>query len=131
MVEKKGCKKKEMITVEKGNHREVRTRYASGQNCKILQEVYVCILSAEEEKKAEESLSSNENREMCKMWETVQNFVEKHHLNKAIAVWEMNLFKDNAMSHFREILKKRQKQVSLDRFLVKLAQKERFHWANR
>ena len=79
----------------------------------------------EEEKKAEESLTSNEIREMCKMWETVQNFVEKHHPNKAVVVWAINLFNDNAMSHFCEILKRRQKQVSLDRFLVKVAWKEK------
>jgi hypothetical protein len=35
----------------------------------------------------------------------------------------MNIFSDNAMSHFREILKRRQKQQSLDRFLVKMARK--------
>ena len=39
----------------------------------------MCISSVEEEeeKKVEESFTSNEIREMCKMWETVQNFVEK------------------------------------------------------
>jgi Ca2+-binding EF-hand superfamily protein len=83
------------------------------------------ISSEEEEKKTETSLSSNEIREVCKMWETVQKFVEKHHLSKAVAVRVMNLFNDNAMSYFREILKRRQKQVSLDRFLVKVAQKEK------
>ena len=55
----------------------------------------------------------------------LQNSVEKHHVNKAVAVQAMNLFNDNAMSHFQEILKRRQKQVSLDRFLVKFAQKEK------
>jgi hypothetical protein len=54
----------------------------------------------------------------------VQKFVEKHHPSKAVAVRAMNLFNDNAMSYFSEILKRRQKQVSLDRFLVKVAQKE-------
>ena len=44
------------------------------------------ISSAEVEKKAEESLTSNEIREMCKMWETVKHSVEKHHANKAAAV---------------------------------------------
>jgi hypothetical protein len=78
-----------------------------------------------EEKKMETSLSSNEFREVCKMWETVHKFVEKHHLSKAVAVRAMNLFNNNAMSYFREILKRRQKQVLLDRFLVKVAQKER------
>ncbi|VFV20511.1 Hypothetical predicted protein [Lynx pardinus] len=73
------------------------------------------ISSAEEEKKAEESLTSNEIREMCKMWETVKHSVEKHHANKAAAVRAMNRFNDNAMSHFRQILKRRQKQVSLDK----------------
>ena len=52
---------------------------------------------------------------MCKMWETVQNLVEKHHLNKAVAVQSMNLFNDNTMSHFCKILKRRQKQVSVAR----------------
>jgi hypothetical protein len=65
----------------------------------------------EEKKKTETSLSSNEIREVCKMWETVQKFVENHHLSKAVAVREMNLFNDNTMSYFREILKRRQKQV--------------------
>ena len=58
------------------------------------------------------------------MWETVQNCVEKHHPNKAGVVRAMYLFNDNAASHFPEILKRRQKQVLLDRFLVKEAQKD-------
>jgi hypothetical protein len=37
----------------------------------------------------------------------------------------MNLFNDNAMSYFREILKRRRKQVPLERFLVNVAQKEK------
>jgi hypothetical protein len=81
------------------------------------------ILSEEEEKKTETSLSSNEIREVCKIWETVQKFVEKHHPSKAVAVRAINLFNNNAMSYFCEILTRRQKQVSLDRFLVKVAQK--------
>jgi hypothetical protein len=83
------------------------------------------ISSEEEEKKTETSLSSNEIREVCKMWETVQKFVEKHHPSKAVAVRAMNQFNDGAMSYFHEILKRRQKQVSLDKFLVKGAQEEK------
>jgi hypothetical protein len=59
------------------------------------------------------------------MWETVQKFVEKHHPSKAVTVRAMNLFNDNAMSYFREILERKQKQVSLDRFPVEVAQKEK------
>jgi hypothetical protein len=57
------------------------------------------------------------------MWETVLTFVKTHRPNMAVAVRAMNLFNDNAMPYFREILKWRQKQVSLDRLLVKVAQK--------
>ena len=77
-------------------------------HCEQQQEVMKEISSAEEEeKKAEGSLASNEIGEMCKMWETVQYFVEKHHPKEAIAVRAMNLFDDSAMSHFHEILKRR------------------------
>jgi hypothetical protein len=62
---------------------------------------------------------------VCKIWETVQKFVEKHHSSKAAAVRAMNLFNDNALSYFREILKRRHEQASLDRFLVKVAQREK------
>ena len=48
------------------------------------QEVMEISFPEEEEKKAEERLTSKEMREMCKMWETVQNFVGKHHPNKAV-----------------------------------------------
>ncbi|XP_013365403.1 PREDICTED: tigger transposable element-derived protein 1-like [Chinchilla lanigera] len=86
----------------------------------------------EEERKVEESLPSNKIRKICKMWETVKSFVEKHHPNKAVAVRTVNLFNNNVMSHFCEILKRKQKQVSLNRFLVKVARKEkRFYGANR
>jgi hypothetical protein len=83
------------------------------------------VSSEEEEKKTETFLSSNEIREVCKMWETVQKFVEKHHPSKAVAVRVMNLFNDRAMSYIHEIFKRRLKQMSLDRFLVKVAQKEK------
>ena len=56
---------------------------------------------------------------------TVQNFVKQHPPNKAVAVRVINLFNDNAMSHFHEILKRGQKEVSLDRFLIKVAGKEK------
>jgi hypothetical protein len=59
------------------------------------------------------------------MWETVQKFVEKHHPSKAMAMRAMNLFNDKAMSYSREILKRKQNLVSLDRFLVKVAHKEK------
>ena len=52
-------------------------------------------------------------------------FCRKALPNKAVAVRAMNLFNNNEMSHFCKIVKRRQKQVSLDRFLVKAAWKEK------
>jgi hypothetical protein len=49
----------------------------------------------------------------------VQSFVERYHPDKAVTNRIINLFNDNAMSHFRNILKRRQKQISLDRILVR------------
>lgn len=89
------------------------------------QEVMEEISSTEEEKKVEESLTSNEIKKMCKMWETVKIFMEKHHPHKAVAVQTVNLFNDNVMSHLHKICKRKLKQVSVDRFLVKVAQKEK------
>lgn len=63
--------------------------------------------SAEEEKKVKESLPSNEIREICEIWATVQNFAEKHHLTKPAAVWTMNMFKANPVSLFYKILQRR------------------------
>jgi hypothetical protein len=45
--------------------------------------------------------------------------VERYHPDNAVTNRIINLFNDNAMSHFRNILKCRQKQISLGRFLVK------------
>ncbi|KAK1345523.1 hypothetical protein QTO34_007981, partial [Cnephaeus nilssonii] len=47
------------------------------------------------------------------------SFIEKYHPDKAVANHAIYLFYDNAVSHFRQVLKCRQKQTSLDRFLVR------------
>uniref|UniRef100_A0A8C5PXM0 HTH CENPB-type domain-containing protein n=1 Tax=Leptobrachium leishanense TaxID=445787 RepID=A0A8C5PXM0_9ANUR len=84
------------------------------------QQEVVEISSEEEDKKAEEYLTSNEIREMCKMWETVKNFVAKHHPNKAVAVRTINLFNDNAMSHFHQMLKRGKRKCPLHNLLKSL-----------
>ena len=56
---------------------------------------------------------------MCAKWGEVQLFVEKYHPDTVVANRAVNIFNDNAMSHFRKILQRRQKQLTLDRFLVK------------
>ena len=48
----------------------------------------------------------------------LQSFVEQYHPNKAVASRVCNMFNDIALSHYRQILKRRQKQTSLDRFFM-------------
>ena len=92
---------------------ELNTEQLMDLHCKQEQEAMEEISSTEEEeeKKAEESVTSIEIKEMHKMWETVQNSVEKHHPNKAIAVRVMYLLKDNAMSHLRNSQKEAKASV--------------------
>lgn len=59
----------------------------------------------------------------------VAKFGRKAPPDKAAAVWAMNLFDNNVMLHFPKIFKRRQEQVSLDRFLTKVVWK--FHWASK
>ncbi|XP_043259296.1 tigger transposable element-derived protein 1-like [Colletes gigas] len=73
----------------------------------------------EEEEVTSKQQSSGEIREMLKAWESVASYIEKHHPNKTVAMRATNIFNDNAVSHFYQILKGRQKQMSLDSFLVK------------
>jgi hypothetical protein len=51
-------------------------------------------------------------------WKHCKNFVENDLPNKATAVRANNLLNDKAISHFLEIFKRRQKEVSLDSYLV-------------
>ncbi|UYV63939.1 hypothetical protein LAZ67_2006082 [Cordylochernes scorpioides] len=89
----------ELIDLHREQHQEVKEVISSGE---------------EEDENSLGSLPSDQIREICKIWETVQLFVAKHHPNKPAALRATDQFNDNAMSHFHEILKKRQKQQSLD-----------------
>lgn len=97
---------------------ELTTEELMELHCVSQQEVLEESLS-EEEEVTEKQQSSAEIREMLKAWETVTSYTEKHHPNKEVAMRAANLFNDNAVSHFRQILKRRQKQTTLDSFLVK------------
>ena len=73
----------------------------------------------EEDAGASSSISSSEIKEICAKWIEVESFVEKHHPDKSVASRVMNLFNDNVINHFRQVLKRRQRQTSLDRFLIR------------
>ncbi|XP_043849931.1 zinc finger protein 202-like [Dromiciops gliroides] len=77
-------------------------------------------LSSGEEEGREEA-STVLLKEMCGKWVELQNFVEKYHPDRALTSRNVDLFNDQTMSYFRNILKHGQKQVSLD---VKLPKSE-------
>lgn len=49
---------------------------------------------------------------MLKAWEMLHCTNEKHHPNKTVAMHATNLFNDNAVWHFHQVLKHWQKQMS-------------------
>jgi len=73
----------------------------------------------EEKEEDKENASSALMKEMISKWIDLQNFVEKYHPDTVITNRMVNMFNDNVMAHFRKILKCRQKQQTLEKFLVK------------
>ena len=53
----------------------------------------------------------------------MQLFADKYHLDTMLANRAVYIFKDNAIMHFRKILPCRQRQLTLNKFLVKKARK--------
>ena len=87
-------------------------------------------LQDEQKKTLEEEMSSEEDegrkdaptaviKDMCAKWNELQNFVELYHPDKAGTSRAVYAFNDIVMSHFRKVLKRRQKQVTLDKFFTK------------
>ncbi|XP_033001754.1 tigger transposable element-derived protein 1-like [Lacerta agilis] len=75
--------------------------------------------SLEEEEATEERLSSKELRDICQQWENVQAFAQRHHPDKDPARDLANTFDTRIMSSFREVLKRRMKQQTMERFFSK------------
>jgi len=72
-----------------------------------------------EEEEGMEDVPTTLIREICAKWGEVQSFVERYHPDKAVASRSINIFSDNAMCHFRNILKRRQKQITMENVLVR------------
>ncbi|KAJ7345822.1 hypothetical protein JRQ81_001772 [Phrynocephalus forsythii] len=81
-------------------------------------------VSLEEEATSEEELSSKELREACKMWGKLQTFVHQHHPAKARTQDHMNNFDMDIMSLFKGMLKRHQRQQTMERFLIKKPRQE-------
>ena len=88
-------------------------------------------LHEEQKKTLTEEISSDEDegwkiassadiKKICAKWNDIQNFVELYHpADKATSSRAVYMFNDIVISHFRKVLKRRQKQVTLDRFFTK------------
>ena len=119
-VEKKGGKKKEMITVDvkKG----IIKKYERGMQVAEIARFYKKSTSASHlqrgRKRQRNPLLTNEMSEMWNMWETVQNFVEMHHLNKAVAMQAMTM-------QCHTVLKRSKSKCHWIRSLLKLHEKRK------
>lgn len=83
------------------------------QHTELLQEISI------KEDEQEERISTSEMKDILAMWEKLSSFIEKKHSEKFSTDGTPALFNDTCLSHFRNILKGRLKQTSLDRFLFK------------
>ncbi|GFU15370.1 uncharacterized protein TNCV_1045731 [Trichonephila clavipes] len=61
-------------------------------------------------------MSTSTIKDLFKKWEAVRAMVLEWHPNQADISRVRNLYNDNAISYFRKILKKREKQSTLDMF---------------
>ena len=76
-----------------------------------------------DEGEARESVPISLIKEMCAKWGEVQLFVEKYHPDTMLTNRAVYKFNDNAMMQCKEIWQRRQKQLTLDKFLVNKARK--------
>ena len=67
----------------------------------------------------EEVISTTEIKEVLAMWEKVLDFVVKKHPEKVATGRALVLCNDTYLTHVRNIVKKRQKQTSLDKYFLK------------
>ncbi|XP_064106842.1 tigger transposable element-derived protein 1-like [Macrobrachium nipponense] len=75
--------------------------------------------TSEGEETEPEIISTKDLKDILAMWERVAGFVEKNHSEKIATSRATELFNDTCLSRFRNILKGRMKQTSLDMFLKK------------
>ncbi|XP_069179830.1 tigger transposable element-derived protein 1-like [Procambarus clarkii] len=80
--------------------------------------------STVEEDEAVANVPSAVIKKVCQMWEEIQTIVEKTHPEKAVVGRCLNHFNDNVMPYYRDSLRRRKKQASMDRFVVRKSSSE-------
>ena len=81
-----------------------------------LQETKRNVSPSEQEEDERGPMPTSGIKDLLKKWEDVRAMVLKWHPNQADVSKVGDLFNDNAINHFRKILKKREKQSTLDMF---------------
>ncbi|XP_069178432.1 tigger transposable element-derived protein 1-like [Procambarus clarkii] len=76
------------------------------------------------EKVPVENVPSSTIKKMFAAWEELQTFAETSHPNQVAVGCCHNLFNDTVIHHYRQMLKRRGKQVSLDKFLARQTSSE-------
>ena len=111
-----GMAKSTICTIPKNRETIKKANVARGVTVITKQKAIVEEISSEE---GREDVPTSLIREICAKWGEVQSFVERYQPDKVVASRSINIFNDNAMCHFRNILKRRQKQITMDNFLVR------------
>ncbi|GFV87719.1 uncharacterized protein TNCV_780031 [Trichonephila clavipes] len=80
------------------------------------QETQRNVSPSEQEKDKRGPMPTSTFKELFKKWEAVRAMVLKWHPNQADVSRVEDLYNDNAINYLRKILKKREKQSTLDMF---------------
>eukprot|EP00106_Octopus_bimaculoides_P013869 XP_014781311.1 PREDICTED: tigger transposable element-derived protein 1-like [Octopus bimaculoides] len=96
---------------------EVHSEKLKTEELKELQKQQYTVL--QEIGDAEEVISISAIKEMLGMWEKLSDFSQKKHPEKVATGQAIVLLNDTFLTHFRNILKGKMKETSLDKFLSK------------
>ncbi|XP_069937013.1 tigger transposable element-derived protein 1-like [Cherax quadricarinatus] len=86
---------------------QVQQQWITSQEC-----------SSEEEEERWRKMTSSRIKEMCSMFTRAQAFLDDFYLVTEVANRIGSMYNDTLVSHFREILRAREKQSSLERYFV-------------
>ncbi|GFT08491.1 uncharacterized protein TNCV_5023991 [Trichonephila clavipes] len=80
------------------------------------QETLLNVSPSEQEKDEREQMPTSAIKDLLKKWADVRSMVLEWHSNQAYVSRVGDLYNNNAINYFWEILKKREKQSTLDMF---------------
>ncbi|XP_053648174.2 tigger transposable element-derived protein 1 [Cherax quadricarinatus] len=76
-------------------------------------------IASEEGREKLKKLPTSKIKEICAKWLEVQTFMDENHPHTAIASRAGDYYTDNVVKHFRQVIKEREVQATMDRYLVR------------